>query len=216
MARQYGYERMYVYGIDEARDERLAAQRKAWQAVQDAGAGTFVACYKGTFEAMGSLLNIAVLAHRPDPEEAAKFHGVGSKVFTYAYPQVGEEAPETYRRNFGLVLWQAGFDGAMDYAYQHGFGHVWNDFDSDRYRDHNFTYPTVNGVVDTIQWEGFREAVDDVRYLATQLKAIENCEDPRAKAEAHGWIEGLDPQRDLYEVRAEMVSHIMKCLGQDG
>ncbi len=213
MARQHGYEEMYCYGIDEARGERLEAQRNAWKAVQEEGAGTFVACYKGTFEAMGSLLNVAVLAGKPDPKEAERFHGVGSKVFTYAFPQVGPEEPETYRRNFGLVLWQAGFDGAMDYAYQHGFGHVWNDFDSDRYRDHNFTYPTVNGVVDTVQWEGFREGVDDVRYMATLLKAVEECKDAAAKAEAQAWITNLDPQRDLYEVRAEMVGHILKCLG---
>ncbi len=213
MTERFGYGKLYVYGIDEARGERLAAQRAAWAAVQEEGAGTFVACYYGTFEAMGDLLDVAVLAGRPDPEEAAKFHGVGSEVFTYAFPQVGPEEPETFRRNFGLVLWQANFDGAMDYAYQHGFGHVWNDFDSDRYRDHNFTYPTVNGVIDTVQWEGFREASDDTRYMATLLAAIDACEDAEAKAAAQAWVDALDPQRDLYDVRAEMVGHIKACLG---
>ncbi len=215
MAERFGYEDLYIYGIDEARDERLAAQRAAWKAVQDEGAHTFVACYYGTFEAMGDLLDVAVLAHRPDPEEAEKFHGVGSEVFTYAFPQVGPEEPETFRRNFGLVLWQANFDGAMDYAYQHGFDHVWNDFDSDRYRDHNFTYPTVNGVVDTVQWAGFREAVDDTRYMATLLNAIEACDDADAKAAAQEWVDELDPQRDLHEVRAEIVDHINAVLGRE-
>ncbi len=213
MAERFGYEEMYVYGIDEARGERLAAQREAWKAVQEEGAGTFVACYYGTFEAMGDLLNIAVLAGRPDPDEAAKFHGVGSKVFTYAFPQVGREEPETFRRNFGLTLWRAGFDGAMDYAYQHGFNHVWNDFDSDRYRDHNFAYPTADGVVTTVQFEGFREGVDDTRYMATLLAAIEDCDDEAVAAAAQQWVNELDPQRDLYEVRAEMVEHIRRCLG---
>lgn len=213
MAERFGYEKLYVYGIDEARGDRLAAQRAAWKAVQEEGAHTFVACYYGTFEAMGDLLDVAVLAHRPDPEEAAKFHGVGSEVFTYAFPQVGPEEPETFRRNYGLVLWQANFDGAMDYAYQHGFEHVWNDFDSNRYRDHNFTYPTVNGVVGTVQWEGFREAVDDTRYMATLLAAIEACDNAQVKAQAQAWVDALDPQRDLDEVRAEMVGHIRRCLG---
>jgi len=213
MAERFGYEDVYAYGIDEARGERLAAQRAAWKAVQEEGAGTFVACYYQTFEAMGDLLNVAVLAGRPDLEEAAKFHGVGSRVFAYAFPQVGPEEPETFRRNFGLVLWQADFDGAMDYAHQHGFGHVWNDFDSDRYRDHNFTYPTLNGVLATVQWEGFREASDDTRYMATLLAAIDACEDATAKAAAQAWVDALDPQRDLYEVRAEMATHIGACLG---
>ncbi|MCP4640402.1 MAG: hypothetical protein GY851_08220, partial [bacterium] len=83
---EFGYEDVYFYGIDEARDERLAAQRVAWKAVQDAGGKTFVACYHKTFEAMGSLLDCAVLANRPDPEEARKWHSVGSEAFCYAYP----------------------------------------------------------------------------------------------------------------------------------
>ncbi len=211
MISRFGYGQLYVYGIDEARGERLLAQRNAWAAVQDEGAKTFVAGYHGTFEAMGSLLDVAVLAGRPDPDEAAKFHSVGSEVFTYAFPQVGPEEPETFRRNYGLVLWQANFDGAMDYAYQHGFGHVWNDFDSDRYRDHNFAYPTINGVISTVQLEGFREAVDDTRYVATLQRAIDNCGDAETAEAARKWLDELDPTRDLYEVRAEMVEHIIAC-----
>jgi len=207
----FGYDEVYFYGIDEAREDRLKAQRTAWRTVQEAGGKTFVACYKGTFEAMGELLNCAVLAGRPDPEEARKWHGVGSEAFCYAYPQVGNEEPETYRRNFGLVLWKAGFDGAMDYAYQHGFGHVWNDFDHKTYRDHNFTYPTPTGVVGTIQWEGFREAVDDVRYVTTLEHAIENApaEKQEAAQRARRWLDGLDPDTaDLYTARAHMVDLI--------
>jgi hypothetical protein len=208
----YGYDPVYFYGIDEATGERLASQRAAWQAVQDAGGKTFVACYKKAFEAMGGLLSCAVLAGPPDPEEARKWHSVGSLAFCYANPQVGCEEPETYRRNFGLVLWKAGFDGAMDYAYQHGFNHVWNDFDSPQYRDHNFTYPTVNGVVDTVQWEGFREAVDDFRYVTTLEAAIAKA--PAAKADvakqAQAWLDNLDPMGDLYATRAQMVGWIAK------
>lgn len=209
----FGYDQLYAYGFDEATGERLASQKASWQAAQEAGAKTFVACYLKTFEAMGKLLDLAILAGRPLPDEAAKYHGVGSKAFCYAYPQVGEEQPLTYRRNFGLVLWQAGFDGAMDYAYQHGFGHVWNDFDSDHYRDHNFTYPTVDGVVDTIQWEGFREAVDDVRYVTTLSRAIEEAKRDRRKLamQASDWLESVDPTiANLDEVRAKMAEWIVK------
>ncbi len=212
MAERFGYDNLYMYGIDEAKGERLAAQRRAWKAVHEEGGKIFVACYYGTFEAMGDLLDVAVLAGRPDPDEAAKFHSVGNMAFTYAYPQVGPEEPETFRRNFGLVLWQADFDGAMDYAYQRDFEHVWNDFDDDRYRDHNFTYPTAHGVIDTVQWEGFREAVDDTRYMATLLAAMEDCEDAGVRAAAQQWVDTLDPNRNLYEVRAEMVGHINRCL----
>ena len=57
------------------------AQQAAWMAVQAAGGRTFVACYEKTFEAMGGLLNCAVLAGRPNPEQAKKWHSVGSYAF---------------------------------------------------------------------------------------------------------------------------------------
>ena len=212
----FGYDEVYFYGADEATDERLIAQKAAWKAVQEAGGKTFVACYKKTFEAMGPLLNCAVLAGRPDPEEAKKWHSVGSQAFCYAFPQVGNEEPETYRRHFGLVLWKAGFDGGMDFAYQWDMGHIWNDFDDTKYRDHNFTYPTVNGIVGTIQWEGFREGVDDVRYVTTLEKAIAAAPEPKRAlaAQARAWLDAVDVgTADLYETRAAMVDWITK-LGQ--
>lgn len=213
LCRQFGYTDVYFYGIDEAREERLESQKMTWCAVQDAGGKTFVACYKKTFEAMGGLLNCAVLAHWPDPAEAEKWHRVGSHAFCYANPQVGVEEPSTYRRNFGLVLWEAGFDGAMDYAYQHAFGHVWNDFDSTRYRDHNFTYPTVDGVVGTIQWEGFREGVDDVRYVTTLEHAIQNASQAQADTarQAQQWLDSIQPKTaDLDALRSATAQWITR------
>ncbi len=213
LCRRFGYDTLYYYGQDEATGDALTAQKAAWEAVQAAGGRTFVACYHKTFEAMGKRLNLAVLAGRPDPAEAAKWHSVGSLAFCYANPQVGEELPETYRRNFGLLLWKAGFDGAMDYAYQHGFHHVWNDFDDETYRDHNFSYPTVNGVVPTVQWAGFREAVDDVRYVTTLEEAMAQA--PATKATeaqaAKEYLATMDADgADLAQTRAELVRWILK------
>lgn len=216
VAAAHGYDPVYVYGIDEARGEKLTAQQRAWEAVKEAGGRVFVACYKGTFEAMGDRLGLAVFAGRPDHEEAKKYHRVGSQIFCYGNPQVGVEEPETYRRNFGLLLWKAGYDGAMDYAYQHSFGHIWNDFDHGHYRDHVFAYPTADGVIDTVEWEGFREGVDDVRYLSTLLKAIEKARrsySPLA-AEAERWLERLDPAGDLNRLRRDMVGWILKLQNQ--
>ena len=212
LAQQHGYDEVYVYGIDEATGERLKAQRAAWEAVHDAGAKVFVACYKGTFEVMGDLLDLAVYAHAPLPEEAEKYHEAGHQIFCYANPQVGVEEPETYRRNFGLLLWQSGYDGAMDYAYQHSFHHGWNDFDDHRYRDHNFTYQTVDGVIDTTAWEGFREGVDDVRYVTTLLKAIDDVKPakPELAQQARAWLDGIDVKGDLDAVRAQTVEWILR------
>jgi hypothetical protein len=217
IAEEFGYDDVYVYGMDEAVGEELLAQRAAWEAVHEAGGKVFTAGFRGTFELVGDLLDLAVHAGRPDPNEAAKYSGAGHEIFCYLYPQVAPEQPETYRRNFGLLLWKAGYHGAMNYAYQHAFGHIWNDFDHRRYRDHVFAYPTVDGVIGTIQWEGFREAVDDVRYVTTLLRAIEATRerDPGAAAEAERWVAGIDTKSNLAELRSEMVDWIIKLRSLD-
>ena len=208
---KYGYDDLYIYGIDEAFGRKLISQRKAWQAVHEAGAKVFVATFPGNFPRIGDLLDLPVLALKPNSEEAKLYQSEGNKIFSYMYPQVGEETPLTYRRNFGLLLYQAKYDGSMNYAYQHGFGHVWNDFDGWPWRDHNFTYPTPNGVIGTRQWEGFREAIDDVRYLATLEKAIEGANpDKRALAEqARLWISRINPDSDLTILRQRMIDWIL-------
>ncbi len=211
---KFGIRTLYVYGIDEASGEALKAERQAFQAVHQAGAKVFVACYTGSFDLVGDLLDLAVHSGALMPLEAIRWHGAGHRIFSYGNPQVGVEKPETYRRNYGLALWKAGFDGACDYAYQHAFGQIWDDFDHHHYRDHVFAYPTVDGVVDTIQWEGFREGVDDIRYLSTLLHAIDQAKaDPARRplaADAEAWIKTIDPNADLNAVRKQIIHWILR------
>lgn len=216
LAKQYGHDSVYFYGADEATGERLKRQRPAWKATRDAGGKTFVAGYRGSFEIVGDLQDVLVFAGRPDPKYAAKYHGIGHRIFSYANPQCGCEQPERYRRNFGLLLWKSNFDGAMDYAYQHSFTHVWNDFDNKSYRDHVMAYPTMDGVIDTLQWEGYREGVDDTRYLATLRKALDaaaRSDDPQRNAigaQAKEWLNTLDIDGDLDAIRTRMIDWILK------
>ena len=113
---------------------------------------------------------------------------------------------------------KAGYDGTMDYAYQHYFGHAWNDFDGPEHRDHIFAYPTVDGVIDTAQWEGFREGVDDVRYISTLLAAIRTARaDPARKVAAvaaEKWLAGIDPGRDLDVLRRQIADRIIRLMRQ--
>jgi hypothetical protein len=124
-----GIRETYIYGIDEAKDEKLLSQRKAWEAVHQAGGKVFVAGYTEHCEKVGDLLDVLVHAGVPSAEEARKWHSVGHKILSYANPQAGVEDPELYRRNYGLLLWKAEYDGAMTYAYQHCDGNIYNDFD---------------------------------------------------------------------------------------
>lgn len=171
-AKKNGFSQTYFYGVDEAVGSELVRQREAWDFVHQQGGKLYVAGKTGTSDVVGGYLDLLVAAGVPNRSEAMRYHAVGGRIYSYANPQVGVENPLVYRRNYGILLWQQDYDGAMPYAYQHSEGSPWNDFDG-RYRDHMFTYPTSDGVIDTLAWEGFREGVDDIRYLATLVDRLE-------------------------------------------
>lgn len=208
--KEYGYDTLFIYGIDEAKGEILRSQRPAWNAVHQTGAKVFVAGYYETFFDMGDMLNIAVIQGPLNPEQARLYHSRGQRILSYSNPQAGEENPEIYRRNFGLALWKAGYDGAMEYAYQKNYNNTWNDFDHHKYREENFVYPVSDGVISTIQWEGFREAVDDIKYLSTLLTRIEKL---RSEGEntlsLEQWIKSIQPSDDLDKIRSEIIDKIL-------
>ena len=215
LARKHGFTDVYFYGQDERRGDQLRAQRAWYRRVHGAGGKVFVACYKDSYEIMGDLLDLPIYAGRPDVAIGRAFHAAGHLIGSYANPQGGVEEAETYRRNFGLVLWKAGYDCACTYAYQHSFTHAWDDFDNVRYRDHNMAYPTVNGVIPTVQWEGYREGYDDLRYLATLETLIEKArglDGPPGEAAraAHLWALRIDPAATpLDDIRAGIVKRIL-------
>jgi hypothetical protein len=205
LARSYGVPDVYFYGDDEAYGSALTNQRTSWTNIRNAGGKMFVAGntasqgYPGNFPAMGDIQDLEISYESPPTTmEAAKWHSIGHQIFSYGNPQCGEELPETYRRNYGLVLWQGDYDGAMDFAYQWGFGNIWNDFDSSTYRDHVMAYPTIDGVIDTVQWEGFREGINDVRYLTTLKTDISH-------AKAKG-VDTSDAEEYLVELKSDDLS----------
>ncbi|MDD5483826.1 MAG: hypothetical protein PHP98_09280 [Kiritimatiellae bacterium] len=215
IAALYGISDVYFYGIDEAKDEKLLSQRPAWKAVHEAGGKMFVAGYKGHFEKVGDLLDLLVMAFKPLKDEAKKWHSAGHQIFCYANPQSGPENPELFRRNFGLYLWKTEYDGACTYAYQGEAGpHIWNDFDK-KTRAHIFSYPTIDGVIPTLAFEGYREGIDDIRYgtllrsLISKNKGWFGQKAKIAKA-AENYLETLDTRRDLGVIRLEIIEYILK------
>jgi hypothetical protein len=197
MAHEYGYTGLSVYGRDEATGKELEAERPAWEAVHGMGTKVIVAGSTGSFEIVGDLLDTFVHAHQPNADEAAKWHSRGHKIFNYANPQSAAEDPFLFRLNYGLVLWANDYDGAMPYAYEHCFGSCWNDIDDPAYRDQNLTYPTADGVIDTLAWEGLREAVNDVRYLGT-------LEDLIRAASVRNDVAASDDERFLRALKAKV------------
>jgi hypothetical protein len=212
-ARGFGYEDVYFYGDDEAQGDALKRQRERWEVVHEVGGKVFVAGSQGhNFPAMGDIQDLLVCYGDPSKEEAARWHSKGHKIFSYANPQSGIEAPETYRRNFGLLLAANDYDGGMTYIYYHG----WNDYNNPTYRMHNFVYPTTDGVIDTVQWEGYREGIDDLRYLGALRAAIAQAREQGKIAQAdaaQAYLDGLDVTGDLYAIRAQMIEWILRLTG---
>ncbi len=206
IAARHDYDEVYIYGIDEASGAELLSEMNAWQQVNMLGAKMFVACYSDAVGIVGDSLDLAVLGGGGFyPSIVDQWHDRGKPVYAYGNPQVGIEDPALYRSNYGFRLYASGYDGVMDYAYQHGFGHIWNDFDHEEYRDHVFAYPTSDGVVDTIQWEGFREAVDDIRYLTTLFSLLSEAE----SSQVNQWLQSeLNSSNDPPFLRHQIIEAI--------
>jgi hypothetical protein len=216
LVQPYGVNQLLIYGIDETDLTPFVSQINV---VHTAGAKVFCAenSEAKVASALGAGLDLLISAGPPTVELADLWHNSGREIFSYANPQGGEEKPASYRRNYGMTLREQDYDGAMTYAYQHSFGNGWNDFDSLQYRDHNLTYPTANGVIDTIAWEGFREAVDDVRYATTldtkiaQVLAGGDANLKKTAKAAQAWLNGfLASKIDLDSMRARMTRYLLR------
>jgi hypothetical protein len=172
------------------------------------------------FPLVGYSEDFCNLGGAPKREHAAQWHAVGGRITSYASPHTGPESPDLARRNHGMLLYKAWYDGSGNYIYYEAAGpDIWNDF-GDHFRNFNMVYPTRGGVIDTIAWEGFREGIDDVRY-ATHLKMLaaqaidgNNVDAVYAGKKALMWLELLDEKSvDLNTMRGEMINYILKLTG---
>jgi hypothetical protein len=200
--------------VDEASAEKVAEQKPLWDAIHEEGGKILTSdCSVKRFgaEVDGKVLDLLTMCYDSSPELAAKRHATGGLIYSYGNPQGGVENPLIYRRNYGIRLWKHNYDGFATYCYFEAFGHPWDDFDSVDYRDHNLVYPTTDGVIGTVAWEGYREAVDDIRYASTLALAIrENPGHPQAAA-AKAFLDAVTGEEaDLDALRKEIIGWILK------
>ena len=215
----YGHRDVYFYAIDEAEGELITAELPLWKAIREAGGKVFVSGQHRAVSAVAGALDTLICAWRPLPESAAAMHAKGGKIWMYAYPQGGGVNPMPYRKNFGFLVYKGNYDGACTYAWYTSSADPWNDFDNGHEPDLGFVYPTANGVVNTITWEGYREAIDDIRYATAfreRLAAIQAKGDAGQKAladEAGKWFDADDPARSDFDpdlTRARIVEWMLK------
>ena len=101
----------------------------------------------------------------------------------------GQEGSLAVNRHLsGFLLDKSLADGAWAWTFQRPKGDAYDDFDGASQRepkDACITYPSADGwppLVPTLQWEGIREGIDDIRYLQNLRAAIADLrlsEDPR-------------------------------------
>ena len=206
---------VYCFGWDEPSMYILRNQRAAWKSLQENGLKTYTTGHDKHLLNAGFNEDFINYGGRYSAETARLWHSFGVRITSYAGPHTGPENPDFVRRSHGMDLYLADQDGTNNYMVS---GDQWNDFGSQHnYRSFNMIYPASDGPVNTLEFEAFREAIDDVKY-ATLLKelaaeAIEsgNVDNIYAGKAALQWLIQVDPKTcDLNALRLEMIDKILE------
>lgn len=198
-----GHDDVVIYGCDEAYGPDLVAEFEVWEDLRKLGVRVFTSGAKLNVAETTKRIAADIVATLPERKLADLAHANGSTIWAYANPQTpARDIPRTFRTTYGLALYLAGYDGFCHYAWNEVFGHPWNEIDGN---DWMMALPTADGVLDTPSNEGFREAVNDIRYftkLQQVIASARTCGDhskaERAK-EAARWIDELDVGAVGYE-----------------
>jgi hypothetical protein len=211
LASIYGFTTVYEYGQDEPTAAEIAAETPSFTTVIENNGKTFFASSQdGRAEPIAALTSLVILNGVPSVNSAAaeRLRAINPaiKVMSYNIPQSGVENQKIYRKNYGLVQVQKGYDGGFIWAYMVGYGSsVWNDYDSSQpYRTENFAYPATDGCIDTIQFEGLREGIDDTRYVAVLDARTGSSASSMSVINA-----GISGNKDPSEIRNSLIAQIM-------
>lgn len=151
----------------------------------------------------------------PDAHERIKrWRDMGDKyIGFYACQHTGGENPAFIRRQNGMLGYLNGLDMIFNYEFAYG---PWNDRANVLYKPMVVAYLNHGGLVDTLQWEGYREAVDDIRYatlLQQEIRAAIRSGNATRKIEAGKALRFFAllqaDDANLSGVRAEMIQYIL-------
>lgn len=218
---QLGHHDVFVGVGDERNAAFMVGERAKWRVMHQNGLKLGLAGRSKTYfnTSAFNLDNRPVASAPGDPDAATPWSTVDNKFgYTgfYASQHTGSENPAFVRRQHGLLGYLSNFDMINNYKFAFG---PWNDRTYNLYRPMVLAYPTGNGLVETLQYEGFREGIDDIRY-ATKLRvlaeeSIQSAELDRIEAgrKAQQWLTMLDGNSaDLNTVRSEMIEKIEELI----
>ncbi|MAE65378.1 MAG: hypothetical protein CMJ18_13990 [Phycisphaeraceae bacterium] len=212
------------YGVDEVQARKLKGEIRAFKLIHRLGAKIMVAVQPNFHDYMGDLVDYANVQGDPhDPKQVPprvirRIHRTGGRIYNYARPQTGECRPHTYRRNYGTDMYTSEMDGPWPYGYQCMSGR-YQAYDRihtthGRWLNHPFSYPTEDGVIITWGSQGWRAAVDDVRYLTTLQRMVDTGEGtPARRKKAKSFLGALDSDGDLDAQRKRCARHILALGG---
>ncbi|MBE2203543.1 MAG: hypothetical protein IAE94_04330 [Chthoniobacterales bacterium] len=211
-----GHKNIYCFSWDEPAIRLLRAQRLAWKYVHDKGLKVLSTGHSSHLDYAGYNEDFLNYGGKYGREISDTWHDFDGRVSSYAAPHTGAENPDFARRTHGFDSYMANTDGTHNYILNES---PWNDFAGAEYnfRAFNMVYPTKDGPIDTLQWEGFREGIDDVRY-ATLLKQLANKAVATGKTEtvyegrkALLWLATQNAKTcDLNTLRLELIARILK------
>lgn len=204
---QYGFTDLYFYGRDEQPAE-LAGDEILFAGVHAGGGKNYVATNLTGFAAMTqpALLDMPVLSGYPSEAQVLEWRNAGSLVAKYATPQAGPMSPATMRINMGARLWAMGIGGPFTWSFYSAANDIWNSWDHASYNDEIMCFPDANpGVIPTLAWRGYREAVLDIKYLDTLEAAIVDAP-PSMAAVAQKAAEYVDSLRVYHQGKFNSVT----------
>ena len=216
--RVFGHGNVYVMFGDEPPAYWLKGTRDVLKAAQKAGYKFLLAGSDNVYRKAGYQYdwhNINKIAE--DDSTARLWNQFGSSpvVAWYSKQHVGVENPDFNRRQNGMAAYLSGYSALCNYA--HHFG-PYND-DSAGYKPMVFAYGHGKGVIDTLQWEGFREGLDDIRYATKLVKlarAAAKSKDVDTRYTGNKALQFLASFRkdadSLDACRMEMIRHIQQLL----
>ena len=210
-----GHHDVYIgYGDEPGVPNLTNAHRRVERLCQEAGLKFILACGQHSFRKNGHLLDWHNASEPPEDSTMPSLWnkiGNGKRCAWYAAQHVGAEDPAFNRRQNGLLCWLSGYSALCNYA--HHFG-PYND-DTTTYKPMVYAYGISSGVLDTLQWKGFREGIDDIRYATLMVSLAREAERSGALATRRLGMKALQylalvngQADDLNAVRMEMINYI--------
>jgi PKD repeat protein len=227
MATTHGYSEVYFYGRDEPTAEQNIYDRVMYENITAHGGKIYQALSTNLtvhnmddYVAMPVSVNESVGTYPWVPSVDGTWldianrnhsHAAGNKILAYSNPQSAIEYPQTYRRNYGLLLPRWDFDGGMPYQwYRHQNETVatldknstWNEYHravgttGGWYKPGGMVYPLFGGYTNTLQWDEYGEGTVDQQYYLT-LVDVNGGDEREALDTINAGIVGGTPMQDI-------------------